>query len=84
MLINCASVILQAYLYNNNYDEWEQGINVNINGVLYSICAVLPIIHIQEYGQIINSSSIGVHAISQIPKPPASTVMPCSNAVCMS
>lgn len=63
VLINCAGVMPQSYLYNNNYEEWEQGINVNIKGVLYSIGAVLPIMHRQESGHIINISYIGAHTI---------------------
>ncbi|MEK4392483.1 SDR family oxidoreductase [Mammaliicoccus sp. FSL K6-3158] len=63
VLINCAGVMPQSYLYHNNYEEWELGIDVNIKGVLYSIGAVLPIMHRQASGHIINISSIGAHTI---------------------
>lgn len=61
VLINCAGVIPQSYLYKNQYKDWDNGIDVNIKGVLYSIGAVLPIMHKQESGHIINISSIGAY-----------------------
>lgn len=63
VLINSAGVMPQSYLYENNYEEWDQGIDINLKGTLYSIGAVLPIMHEQESGHIINISSIGAHTI---------------------
>jgi NADP-dependent 3-hydroxy acid dehydrogenase YdfG len=63
VIINCAGVMPQSYLCENNYEEWERGIDTNIKGVLYGIGAVLPIMHKQETGHIINISSIGAHNV---------------------
>lgn len=61
VLINCAGVIPQSYLYKKEYSEWNQAIDINIKGVLYGIGAVLPIMHDQRSGHIINISSIGAY-----------------------
>ncbi|MFB5663707.1 SDR family oxidoreductase [Alteribacillus sp. HJP-4] len=63
VIINCAGVMPQSYLCENNYEEWERGIDTNIKGVLYGIGAVLPIMHKQQTGHIINISSIGAHNV---------------------
>jgi NADP-dependent 3-hydroxy acid dehydrogenase YdfG len=63
VIINCAGLMPQSYLCENNYEEWERGIDTNIKGVLYGIGAVLPIMHKQETGHIINISSIGAHNV---------------------
>ena len=39
-------------------DDWAQVINVNLNGTYYLIRSVLPIMREQNYGRIINLSSI--------------------------
>src|SRR5262249_10922131 len=44
-------------------NEWNQMIDVNIRGVLHGIAAGLPIMKKQGYGQFINVSSIGGHAV---------------------
>ncbi|WDF05539.1 SDR family oxidoreductase [Shouchella hunanensis] len=63
VLISCAGVIPQSYLYKNEYEDWENAIDVNIKGILYGIGAVLPIMHKQETGHIINISSIGAYNV---------------------
>ncbi|AYW48296.1 oxidoreductase [Tetragenococcus osmophilus] len=63
VIINCAGVMPQSYLYENNYEEWDKGIDTNLKGMLYGIGAVLPIMHKQESGHIINISSIGAHSV---------------------
>ncbi|MEH2448721.1 MAG: SDR family NAD(P)-dependent oxidoreductase [Nostoc sp.] len=45
-------------------DEWNRMIDVNIRGVLHGIAAGLPIMKEQGFGQFINISSIGGHAVS--------------------
>ncbi|WP_372006822.1 SDR family oxidoreductase [Tistrella mobilis] len=45
-------------------DEWDRMIDVNIRGVLHGIAAVLPVMTAQGFGQVINVSSIGGHAVS--------------------
>jgi len=58
ILINNAGVMPLSYLAKGRVEEWEQMVNVNINGVLYGIWAVLP--HMLETGggHIVNISSI--------------------------
>ncbi|KRG11295.1 SDR family oxidoreductase [Staphylococcus sp. NAM3COL9] len=63
VLINCAGVMPQSYLYQNNYEEWENGIDINVKGILFGIGAVLPEMHKQSSGHIINISSIGAHSV---------------------
>lgn len=41
----------------------DKGIDTNLKGMLYGIGAVLPIMHKQESGHIINISSIGAHSV---------------------
>ncbi|MGF1675265.1 MAG: SDR family oxidoreductase [Rivularia sp. (in: cyanobacteria)] len=44
-------------------EEWDNMINVNINGVLNGIAAGLPIMEAQGGGQFINTASIGAHVV---------------------
>lgn len=44
-------------------DEWNRMIDVNIRGVLHGIAAGLPIMKRQGFGQFVNLSSIGGHAV---------------------
>jgi len=53
-----AGIMPQAPLYKVKVDEWDNMIDVNIKGVLYSIAAVLPIMRERKAGHIINMSSV--------------------------
>ncbi len=64
VMINNAGVMPLSTLDQLKVDEWDRTIDVNIKGVLYGIAAVLPIMKAQKFGQIINLSSIGGHAVS--------------------
>lgn len=64
VLINNAGIMPLSALEQLKVEEWEQMIDVNIKGVLYGIAAALPIMKAQKFGQIINLSSIGGHAVS--------------------
>ncbi|HVJ81402.1 MAG TPA: SDR family oxidoreductase [Planctomycetia bacterium] len=44
-------------------EEWDRMIDVNIRGVLYGIAAGLPVFKKQGFGQFVNLSSIGGHAV---------------------
>ena len=45
-------------------DEWEATIDTNINGVLYSLAAVLPIFRKQNVGQlVVTCSDAGLHPV---------------------
>jgi len=57
-LINCAGNNYNSFAHKANIDKWSQVINVNLVGTFNVIRSVLPIMREQEYGRIINFSSI--------------------------
>jgi len=57
-LINCAGNNYNSFAHKANIDKWRQVINVNLVGTFNVIRSVLPIMREQEYGRIINFSSI--------------------------
>jgi len=57
-LINCAGVTHSSFAHKTNVEDWNHVINVNLNGTFNMIRAVLPIMREQNYGRIINLSSI--------------------------
>jgi NADP-dependent 3-hydroxy acid dehydrogenase YdfG len=63
VVINNAGVMPLSPLEALKVDEWNQMIDVNIRGVLHGIAAGLPIMRKQGFGQFINISSIGGHAV---------------------
>ena len=64
VIINNAGVMPLSRLDALKVDEWDRMIDVNIRGVLHGIAAVLPVMTAQGFGQVINVSSIGGHAVS--------------------
>ena len=62
-IVNNAGVMPLSNLQELKVDEWNRMIDVNIRGVLHGIAAVLPIMHRQGFGQIVNIASIGGHAV---------------------
>jgi NADP-dependent 3-hydroxy acid dehydrogenase YdfG len=63
-MINNAGLMPLAPLEMMRFDEWDQCIDVNIKGVLWSIAAALPYFKEQKSGQFINVSSVAGHTIS--------------------
>ena len=63
VVINNAGVMPLSPLEALKIDEWNQMIDVNIRGVLHGIAAGLPVMKQQGFGQFINVSSIGGHAV---------------------
>lgn len=57
-LINCAGITANAFAHKSNIEEWNSVINVNLNGTFYLIRATLPLMREQNFGRIINLSSI--------------------------
>lgn len=57
-LINCAGVTYNAFAHKADVNEWAQVINVNLNGTYYIIRALLPLMREQNFGRIINLSSV--------------------------
>lgn len=57
ILVNNAGVMLLSFMDKLKVEEWERMIDLNLKGVLYGMAAVLPIMHQQRRGHIINISS---------------------------
>lgn len=57
-LINCAGITYNSFAHTANVDEWTQVINVNLNGTYFIIRALLPLMRKQNFGRIINLSSV--------------------------
>jgi len=57
-LINCAGVSANAFAHKSDIDEWTNVINVNLTGTFHLIRATLPLMRGQQFGRIINLSSI--------------------------
>jgi NADP-dependent 3-hydroxy acid dehydrogenase YdfG len=62
-IVNNAGVMPLSSLEALKVDEWDRMIDVNIRGVLHGIAAGLPVMKAQGFGQFINVSSIGGHAV---------------------
>ena len=58
MYVNNAGLMLNAVVTEGKVDEWEQMVDVNIKGVLYGLYQVIPEMIKQQYGHIINISSV--------------------------
>jgi len=57
-LINCAGLMLLGQVQDQNPAEWDKMFNVNVNGVLAGMHAVLDKMVARQHGTIINISSI--------------------------
>lgn len=57
-LINCAGVSANAFAHKSSMEEWTNVINVNLIGTFQLIRATLPLMREQNFGRIINLSSI--------------------------
>ncbi|MES2397213.1 MAG: SDR family NAD(P)-dependent oxidoreductase [Bacteroidota bacterium] len=57
-LINCAGITQNSFAHKSNVNDWTQVINVNLNGTYHLIRATLPVMREQNFGRIINLSSI--------------------------
>lgn len=62
-IFNNAGVMPLAPMSELKTDEWDNMINVNIRGVLNGIAAVLPLFEKHGGGHVINTASIGAHAV---------------------
>lgn len=63
VIFNNAGVMPLSPMNALKVEEWDNMINVNIQGVLNGIAAALPIMEAQGGGQIINTASIGAHVV---------------------
>ena len=57
-LINCAGITYNSFAHKAPVNEWSHVINVNLNGTYHLIRATLPVMREQNFGRIINLSSI--------------------------
>ncbi|MES2287013.1 MAG: SDR family NAD(P)-dependent oxidoreductase [Bacteroidota bacterium] len=57
-LINCAGITQNSFTHKSNVNDWTQVINVNLNGTYHLIRATLQVMREQNFGRIINLSSI--------------------------
>lgn len=57
-LINCAAISYNAFCHKANPVEWKKVIDINLIGTFHVIRAFLPTMREQEYGRIINFSSV--------------------------
>ncbi len=64
VIFNNAGVMPLSPMNALKVEEWDNTINVNINGVLNGIAAGLPIMEAQGGGHFINTASIGAHRVS--------------------
>lgn len=57
VLVNNAGIMPLSYVKNLHVDEWLKMVDVNVNGVLHGIAAVLPTMLAQQSGHIVNVAS---------------------------
>lgn len=57
ILVNNAGIIRDAMFHKMSDDQWNQVVNVNLNGLYYCCKHVVPLMRAQCYGKIINVSS---------------------------
>ena len=58
ILINNAGITRDASMKKMSLEQWNQVIQVNLNGVFYCVRAAFPIMAAQNYGRIVNASSV--------------------------
>ena len=65
ILVNNAGYVKGGNFLDQNIEIWERTVNVNLNAILYSINAVLPIMYNKNSGHIVNiSSAAGILGVS--------------------
>jgi NAD(P)-dependent dehydrogenase (short-subunit alcohol dehydrogenase family) len=57
-LINCAGISYNAFAHKSDAKEWANVIDVNLTGTFYLIRSILPFMREQQFGRIINFSSV--------------------------
>src|SRR6056297_3180367 len=63
VLFNNAGIMPLTFMRNMHVDEWLDTIDVNVNGVLHCLAAVLPHMIERNSGHVVNVSSIAGHKI---------------------
>lgn len=57
-LLNCAGISYNSFTHKSDPVKWKEVIDVNLIGAYHMIRAILPIMREQNYGRIINFSSV--------------------------
>jgi len=74
LLVNSAGVNVPKRSWNDmELEGWDQLVDINLNGVLYCMRAVLPAMRRQQDGAIINVSSWAGRHVSKMPGPAYTT-----------
>lgn len=58
VLINCAGINYNSFAHKADVDKWKNVIDVNLTGVFNIIHEILPFMRNDNYGRIINMSSV--------------------------
>jgi NAD(P)-dependent dehydrogenase (short-subunit alcohol dehydrogenase family) len=65
VLLNCAGISYNSFAHKADIEKWNQVIDVNLKGSFNFIHELLPVMREQNYGRIINFSSV----IATLPTP---------------
>ena len=63
VLVNNAGIMLTSLIRDGKQDEWDRMIDINLKGVLNGVVAVLPVMHAQNSGMIINTTSTAAYRV---------------------
>lgn len=77
ILINCAGISYNSFAHKSEIEKWNRVIDVNIKGTFYMIHGLLPIMREQNFGRIINFSSV----VTQLPTPGISAYVASKSAL---
>ncbi len=58
ILINCVGVNYNSFGHKADIEKWKNVIDVNLTGVFNVIHEILPFMRLEQYGRIINMSSV--------------------------
>ncbi len=59
ILVNCAGITgPNAKVWDYPPEAWQQVMQVNLNGVFYCCREIVPLMHAQNYGRIVNIASV--------------------------
>lgn len=65
VLINCAGISYNSFAHKADLEKWSEVLNVNVVGTFNVIRHLLPIMREQNFGRIINFSSV----VTSLPTP---------------
>ena len=65
ILLNCAGISYNTFAHKADIEKWSKVIDVNLKGTFHIIHELLPIMRSENYGRIINFSSV----VTSLPTP---------------